>query len=219
MLALPYYLDCGHLWKPSEAEYEFTTGYGKTPDGKTLCYDCCTQEDKKRMKELKPGEPFIGYLTIDRSIVGDYPRQLITNLCAMRAIRVSNWPGYTLATITRIRLTSSGFSRNRFYFRCVDSTGEQWYGNGSDFGVCCTIRKCKPSARQTLAKQYRERKQAARKRFDGSSRLFEACWRDLSSLERSNGMINGDAEIDSVLYQFASEKVNNPDSSFYIYGA
>ena len=56
-------------------------------------------------------------------------------------------------------------------------------------------------------------KKEARKHFEGSARFFEACWRELNTLGQ-------DYFDDSraALEQIASEKVNNPRSSFYIYG-
>lgn len=55
------------------------------------------------------------------------------------------------------------------------------------------------------------------KAFDGSSRLFESCWNEY--LKISCGRISDD--VDAVLADLkliASEKVNNPRSSFFFYG-
>lgn len=66
---------------------------------------------------------------------------------------------------------------------------------------------------------FKPAKTAARKNFDGSSNLFEACWQLYRKYLR--GAIDNpsnQADVDSWLEQIASEKVNNPRSSFYIYG-
>ena len=65
-------------------------------------------------------------------------------------------------------------------------------------------------------------RRVARQRFltSGSSeRLFEACWRQYRAWIK--GAIDDPKNINDVLdwlNQIASEKVNDPKSSFYIYG-
>ena len=62
-------------------------------------------------------------------------------------------------------------------------------------------------------------KRVARSRFDGSLGLFEACWRQY--LTYVNGGTDNPTRIDDVtgwLDAIASEKVNNPESKFYIHG-
>jgi hypothetical protein len=62
-------------------------------------------------------------------------------------------------------------------------------------------------------------KKEAKRNFNGSNRLFEACWRTY------RGYLNGGIDnpkdqgtVDAWLKEIAAEKVNNPKSSFYIYG-
>jgi len=55
--------------------------------------------------------------------------------------------------------------------------------------------------------------------FDGSTALFDACWKEYR--QRLNGFINNPTsvmDIEENIEAIASEKVNNPRSSFYIYG-
>ena len=59
-------------------------------------------------------------------------------------------------------------------------------------------------------------KAKCRKSFDGSDDLFEACWRTLRSIWNATEITDDDAE--DWLEQIAAEKVNNPRSSFHIYG-
>lgn len=42
-------LDCGHA--PSIDKTGFGTGYGKYPDGRTICYACCAERDRESMRK------------------------------------------------------------------------------------------------------------------------------------------------------------------------
>lgn len=58
-----------------------------------------------------------------------------------------------------------------------------------------------------------------RSMFYGSTRLFNACWRQYR--EYLNGSIDeptSDADVVGWLEQIAADKVNDPKSRFYIYG-
>ena len=62
-------------------------------------------------------------------------------------------------------------------------------------------------------------RKCAMKRFDGSENLFDACWREYRGYVRS--AIDNPESISDVmdwLDRIAAEKVNNPKSSFYMYG-
>ena len=62
-------------------------------------------------------------------------------------------------------------------------------------------------------------KKESRKNFDGSNRLFNACWRQyISWLKGSIDDPTTQEDINNWLDQIASEKVNNSKSIFYIYG-
>jgi hypothetical protein len=68
-------------------------------------------------------------------------------------------------------------------------------------------------------KLWRGIKRKARKRFDGSLALFEACWREYRGHVR--GAIDSPSSIEDVtgwLETLASNKVNNPQSRFFIHG-
>ena len=71
----------------------------------------------------------------------------------------------------------------------------------------------------TIKSEYKISKAEARELFDGSNRLFEACWKDyVGYLE---GSIDDPEDIEDVmdwLDSIASEKVNDWNSPFYIYG-
>jgi hypothetical protein len=62
-------------------------------------------------------------------------------------------------------------------------------------------------------------RKCAMRKFDGSTRLFNACWHQYRSYVK--GAIDDPtclADVTDWLDTLASEKVNNSRSSFYIYG-
>lgn len=68
-------------------------------------------------------------------------------------------------------------------------------------------------------KQWKGIKRAAKRRFNGSGRLFEACWRQYKGYTNSAiSEPNNIREVMGWLDSIASEKVNNPNSRFYILG-
>jgi len=70
-----------------------------------------------------------------------------------------------------------------------------------------------------MSAQFKVSKDAARKEFDGSNSLFNACWRVyLGYLKGAIDNPSDQSDVDSWLRAIAAEKVNNPKSSFYIYG-
>lgn len=62
------------------------------------------------------------------------------------------------------------------------------------------------------------RRKEARGAFDGSARLFAACWRELLWFERETGESFDAAQVADFLHDAASRRVNNPRSSFWLYG-
>jgi len=58
-----------------------------------------------------------------------------------------------------------------------------------------------------------------RKKFDGSHRLFESCWRQyMTWIKGAIDPPECEQDVSDWLDQIAAEKVNNPRSQFYIYG-
>lgn len=68
------------------------------------------------------------------------------------------------------------------------------------------------------ATEYRNRRAEARKRFDGSDRLFNACWRELLWYERNADALPSEVEVDAFLWEAAGRRVNDSRSPFYLYG-
>ena len=60
-------------------------------------------------------------------------------------------------------------------------------------------------------------KAQARKQFDGSTGLFNVCWREYLRACRSDDT-DAPSDVLEFLDQEASFRVNNPKSRFYIYG-
>lgn len=60
-----------------------------------------------------------------------------------------------------------------------------------------------------------QRKCYFKKQFNGSNRLFEYCWKKMLQDLQYLGCIDS---ISDALEAYAGEAVNNPRSSFYIYG-
>ena len=58
----------------------------------------------------------------------------------------------------------------------------------------------------------------ARAAFDGSARLFAVCWRELRWFERETGERFDAAQVAEFLHDAAARRVNNPRSSFWLYG-
>ena len=61
------------------------------------------------------------------------------------------------------------------------------------------------------------RKAEAKKNFNGSDRLFQVCWRQLTDLERQ-GLVVDEVELTLTLDSFAGARVNDEKSPFYMYG-
>lgn len=64
-------------------------------------------------------------------------------------------------------------------------------------------------------KRRRTRKRLAWLAFDGSRRLFEACWRELLAFERDSDVVD---DVAAFLDGAAARRVNDPNSTFYIHG-
>ena len=64
-----------------------------------------------------------------------------------------------------------------------------------------------------------KKKQEYRKNFEGSDRLFNACWGQyIFWLQGAIDNPSCDYDVENWLDQIASEKVNDSRSSFYLYG-
>lgn len=107
--------DCGH-----EAFSEgLGTGYARTQDGRTLCYDCA---DEAQREDMRTADTFTAYLsTMNRS--------------------VTTWSGGVLGTVTEYHVSRAA---RKCYVRVTDVHGAHWYGVGpSESGTYVTLRRSK----------------------------------------------------------------------------
>jgi hypothetical protein len=97
-------LDCGHYPSPHSP---ITDGYGTDASGKTFCYACCAQNDKKDMRET--GRAIL-YLTKDGT-----------------GYKVTNWPGSLVIRVKSFRTSrhNMGGTRVDFWFTFE---GQNWHG-------------------------------------------------------------------------------------------
>lgn len=109
--------DCGHPATPSTV----SGGYGTDAEGKTYCYDCCTERDNAA---LLAESRCVHYWGTDK---GGLPS-------------LTNWPGYVLGKLYPGRLHP--WSRKRRYVSAVDCHGQRWHGVGAP-GEWVTLRKAK----------------------------------------------------------------------------
>jgi hypothetical protein len=104
--------DCGHL----ESEHsDITRGYGTDANGKTRCYDCCAEEDKRIMRE--DGRTYLYLDTKNKT--------------------VSNWPGSFKAAINYMRTGRHNIAGKR-YDVWFSFEGQQWHGvtYGDNTQIC-----------------------------------------------------------------------------------
>ena len=79
-----YCSKCGAECKPDG----IGTGYGVNQAGERICYKCCGEMDKEKLRNAKPGEKLHLYLTVNES--GD---SYLSNWPGTLKIRVLPWRG------------------------------------------------------------------------------------------------------------------------------
>lgn len=114
-------LDCGH---PESEHLDITTGYGTDANGKTYCYDCCAEADKKEMR--KTGRATL-YLIIVNNGTSNYAK-------------VTNWPGSLVFDYLHYRKGHHNIAGTRYdvWFKFE---GKTWHG--VTFGDMTQICHCK----------------------------------------------------------------------------
>ena len=111
-------LDCGHA--PSE-HGPHTTGTGRTPDGRHLCWDCCNAAE---LADFLKADSYTGYLSNDGT-------------------RITTWPGGTLARVTREWEIRNNMAGRITRIQAVDETGARWYGTSPGRGMYTRLHRSK----------------------------------------------------------------------------
>lgn len=100
-----------------------STGYGTTPDGRKLCYQCC---NARELDDFKSADVFFCYLSGD-------------------GLSATTWPGGKLATVTYRRKHRGGFGGEYWTVDAVAADGSKWYGRGGGPGMYLRLRRRKSS--------------------------------------------------------------------------
>lgn len=97
--------DCGHIIPALPDGHTGGTGYGKTRDGKTRCYDCCALETQESMRADGRAVLYVGsrYANGHTGIaITDWPGKL-----RFDAFNITKSEGYGFGT--RYQITSGRF--------------------------------------------------------------------------------------------------------------
>lgn len=110
-------LDCGHAPSPHS---DLTTGYGTDRDGKTHCYACCAETDRKAM--IETGRATL-YLT---------------------GKELTNWPGSLRFPAGYVRKGRHNIARVRYDAWFTGPDGKPWhavqYGDSTQIAHCKRVK-------------------------------------------------------------------------------
>jgi hypothetical protein len=98
-----------------------TTGYGKTPDGRRLCFPCC---DQWQRLDFSAADKFSAYVSGDGKAV-------------------TTWTGGKLAIVAGMSRHRGGFGGEYFTVQAVAPNGARWYGRGGGAGMYVNLRRAK----------------------------------------------------------------------------
>lgn len=121
-------LDCGHEPTPTMG---IGTGYGQTPEGLRLCYDCCAERDREQACK---GEPVTAYLS--NPPIGETDQRLL----------VTTWAGIRIGRVFSFSTwNESGAGRGKMYAVRVRIEGcdRVFYGRGQGPGMHINLRPAK----------------------------------------------------------------------------
>jgi len=113
---------CSVCKQTKPAQKSGGTGYATKRNNHKICYECCGKQDKKYLKEMKPGEKWWLYLSKDK---------------------ITNWPGTLSIKINHQVTGNHNIAGNRY---------DVWFNLGSDnfhgvqygdYTQVCHIRKLK----------------------------------------------------------------------------
>lgn len=114
---------CSACWLQKPVRPDCGTGYGVNKDGRLVCYDCCTKQERESMRDRSG--PFYAYVSSDGQ-------------------HVTSWPGGKLGRVYEYAESRSGWAGSKIArFRVLDVHGQWWAGRGAGRGMCCTLRPMK----------------------------------------------------------------------------
>ena len=114
-------LDCGHAPSPHG---EHTTGYGETPEGERICWDCCAVRDRAELERTGRG---VLYLTLDPEPVRVSPWGSRSAGWVYGKHTLTNWPGsleIPVRAVKRGRHNIAGFRWDCWF----TLAGREWHG-------------------------------------------------------------------------------------------
>ena len=129
-------LDCGHEPSPHS---ECTTGYGQDKNGKTFCYACCAENDRKAMIETGKAVLYLSK-TRDAKDFGDGIDRSEWS--------ITNWPGSLFFPVCEPRKSRHNIARWRYdaWFKGPD--GFVWHG--VQYGDNTQLCHCKRTKETSL---------------------------------------------------------------------
>ncbi len=113
-------LDCGHV---ASEHGPHTTGTARTPDGRTICYDCAHAVE---LADVQARRRICAYVAEDGRTITTWPGRPLMRVTGMAPCR-----------LTRRSYTHSPESYQSYWAR--DTFGGNWYGRGSA-GVLIRMR-------------------------------------------------------------------------------
>ena len=123
--------DCGH--EPGEHS-EHTTGYGKDNAGKTMCYACCAETDKKSMRETGKA-----VLYLVKRADGSH--------------ELTNWPGSLCLYVLHMKVGSHNIAGTRYDVWFIFG-GRKWHGvQYGDNTQICHCRRLEKKTNMLTAQQ------------------------------------------------------------------
>lgn len=120
-------LDCGH---ESSHSLNITPGYGKTPDGRKICYACCAEFDREQMRKTGKITLYLKMQRYESTILGQKANGIYCKA------ELTNWPG-SLKIPCFVHMGRHNLARKQYNVR-FEFEGQKWRGIqcGDDTELC-----------------------------------------------------------------------------------
>lgn len=120
----------------------FEDGVTDYDKGKKVCYACCGKQDHQKMKDAKPGDRIVLYLS--KESIEDHEHSYLKDRSKDFRYVVSNWPGTLSFRITTYKEGKHNIARSRVDVWFGNSEIGQWWGvQYGDWTQICHCRKLK----------------------------------------------------------------------------